>query len=196
MARVADVQHGMGGMVLISGESGVGKSRLMLEIAARATDRGVKVLFGHCLPDQRRALGAFHAVFESIADHCREEGMVTTDRILAHRGRVLAQYFDGLAALPGQAAYANPAELPAGQALTRLYHYLWKTLTAFASNGLRRWRKSGHLCRPEVDQGANPKFQLSRGFTGASGNQERRERALATVRFAYAKAPRPRRTRA
>lgn len=61
---------------------------------------------------------------------------------------------------------------------------------------LRRWRKSGHLCRPEVDQGANPKFQLGRGFTGASGNQERRERALATVRFAYAKAPRPRRTRA
>ncbi|MBI2571648.1 MAG: hypothetical protein HYV63_31950, partial [Candidatus Schekmanbacteria bacterium] len=47
---------------------------------------------------------------------------------------------------------------------------------------LRRWRKSGHLCRPEFDQGANPKFQLSRGFTGASGNQERRERALATVR--------------
>jgi class 3 adenylate cyclase/tetratricopeptide (TPR) repeat protein len=42
-------QGGRGGLVLISGEAGVGKTRLGQEVAEVAERRGMVVLFGHCI---------------------------------------------------------------------------------------------------------------------------------------------------
>ena len=39
---------GQGGMVLLAGEPGIGKTRLAEELAAQATARGVLVLWGRC----------------------------------------------------------------------------------------------------------------------------------------------------
>jgi ATP/maltotriose-dependent transcriptional regulator MalT len=47
LQRVAAAELGQGGVVLISGEPGVGKSRLLGEIASRARARGWRVLVGH-----------------------------------------------------------------------------------------------------------------------------------------------------
>src|SRR3954463_3354870 len=40
---------GRSSAVLLAGDAGVGKTRLLDELAARATDRGVRVLVGHCV---------------------------------------------------------------------------------------------------------------------------------------------------
>src|SRR5579872_2345089 len=41
-------QGGAGGLVMIGGEPGVGKSRLAQEMAQEGRDRGFRVLTGHC----------------------------------------------------------------------------------------------------------------------------------------------------
>jgi predicted ATPase len=43
------LQRGEGGLVLVGGESGVGKTRLAMELARRARREGVQVLTGECL---------------------------------------------------------------------------------------------------------------------------------------------------
>jgi hypothetical protein len=49
-ARPAVGRHGAGpAMVLLAGDAGVGKTRLLVELADRARERGVQVLIGGCL---------------------------------------------------------------------------------------------------------------------------------------------------
>ena len=46
------IERGAGAMVLITGAPGVGKTRLATEIGAVASQRGMRVLRGHCYEDQ------------------------------------------------------------------------------------------------------------------------------------------------
>ncbi|WP_219412543.1 AAA family ATPase [Pseudonocardia nigra] len=47
-ARLDDAASGRGGLVLLSGEPGIGKSRLAAAVADRAGRRGMSVVLGHC----------------------------------------------------------------------------------------------------------------------------------------------------
>src|SRR4051794_22997243 len=49
MAHVQRAVEGRSSSVLLAGDAGVGKSRLLDELVARATERGVRVLVGHCV---------------------------------------------------------------------------------------------------------------------------------------------------
>src|SRR4051812_33443021 len=49
LAAVDRALAGRGSAVLLAGDAGVGKTRLLDELAARAADRGVRVLVGHCV---------------------------------------------------------------------------------------------------------------------------------------------------
>src|ERR671915_2496728 len=48
-AALADVIEGRPALVLVAGESGVGKSRLLAELERRATEQGALVLAGDCV---------------------------------------------------------------------------------------------------------------------------------------------------
>jgi serine/threonine protein kinase/predicted ATPase len=137
--EVQRMLRGQGGLVLVGGESGAGKTRLALELARKARARGVEVLAGEVrsgsaepgLGSAEVPLGAMRAVLQSIADRCREMGVKETERLLGRRGKLLAPYEPALEGLPGQEAHPEPAELPDDAARLRLFSEFAETLAAF-----------------------------------------------------------------
>jgi serine/threonine protein kinase/predicted ATPase len=129
--HLESAQSGAGRLVLIGGESGVGKTRLVMELARQAQAQELNVLAGECsaggapLHPLRRAL-------QAVADRCRELDASETERRLGRRGKVLAPYEPALASLSGLEAHSRPAELPPELARLRLFHDLAETLAAFA----------------------------------------------------------------
>jgi tetratricopeptide (TPR) repeat protein len=136
------LRAGRGALVFVGGESGIGKTRLAVEVAGRFRREGIAVLAGECLPagvgtresgdagavPLRPLLGALQA----IADRCREGGEAETERLLGPRGPVLARYEPALRDLPGHERWSEIEELPAEQARLRLFRYVAQTLAAHA----------------------------------------------------------------
>ena len=123
------LKGGQGGLVLIGGESGVGKTRLMTEMAGQAFRARMEVLQGRCEESERGlALNALRRPLQTVGDRCRERGLDEAERLLGRRGPVLAQYEPSLRSLPGQEEYDEPADLPMAAARLRLCRYLTETL--------------------------------------------------------------------
>jgi eukaryotic-like serine/threonine-protein kinase len=129
---VARLGQGESGLVLIGGESGVGKTRLAVELGREARMRGVRVLTGHS--GGAGPLNAFREVLQTVADRCRELGRPEAERLLGRRGPLLAPYEPVLASVPGLAAQPSPAELPPDSARLRLFGALADTLEALAGD--------------------------------------------------------------
>ncbi len=133
---------GMGALVLVGGESGVGKTRFAMEIALRARRKGHSVLTGEGLPLSGSAGGnrevqggplhPLRGVLQLLADRCRERGPEETKRLLGVRGRVLALYEPALAALPELENYPPPAQIRPEAMRLRLFGYLCEVLEILA----------------------------------------------------------------
>lgn len=54
-SALADCVRGRGRTILVSGEAGIGKTRLLREIAAEARGQGFAALFGHCSEAEKSA---------------------------------------------------------------------------------------------------------------------------------------------
>jgi hypothetical protein len=66
--RWAEAAAGRGGLVLVAGEPGIGKTRLVEELAERAAEDGAEVLWGHCFEGEwMPPYAAFAEVLETIA---------------------------------------------------------------------------------------------------------------------------------
>jgi serine/threonine protein kinase len=135
--QVARLGDGAGGLVVIGGESGVGKTRLAIEAARSAARSEVRVLAGECRPAGLEGAGilplhAWKPILEAVADHCRQHGPEEAERVLGRRAGVLAHHAPALGDLPGLEHHPPPERLPSFAALLRLYNYLTRTLVAWA----------------------------------------------------------------
>jgi predicted ATPase len=84
---------GQGGALFVIGEAGLGKSRLVREVAALARGRGVVVLLGRAVAEGRA--GSFRALSEALLGAFRG-GVPPNDPDLdpfrAHLGRIVPQW--------------------------------------------------------------------------------------------------------
>ena len=73
----------LGGLVVLSGDAGMGKTRLLAELAARAGDDGWRVVVGHCLGEAGSTLPYLPFV-ELLGRLFSDEPEVADDLIAAH----------------------------------------------------------------------------------------------------------------
>ncbi len=141
--RMRFEQPTMGDLFVVGGESGVGKTRLVMELASVANRAKMRVVTGECVPlatsdNGPRVQGAplhpFRALLQAIADYCLEHGPLETGRILGPRGKLLAPYEPALVDLPGQGNYPDPVPLPAEAGRFRLLNALGEALTRLCRN--------------------------------------------------------------
>ncbi|MFN7973510.1 MAG: serine/threonine-protein kinase [Acidobacteriota bacterium] len=109
---------GTGDAIVVRGESGIGKTRLVAEVARRLASRGFQVIAGECSPADPGgtrgagvALQPFAGVFAAAADLCRAGGAEATRALLGEEGRALT-VLPALAALPGGADLPRSRRCP------------------------------------------------------------------------------------
>lgn len=133
-------KQGRGGFALVGGESGIGKTRLLLELAGRAAAAGATIITGECEPVRQVMLDAethgeplhpFRRFLLAVADACRAGGPEVTARLLGGRGAVLARYEPALASLLPQAPPPPEGESPE-RARARVFGALESLLAAFS----------------------------------------------------------------
>ncbi len=139
--HLARAKAGEGALVLVSGESGVGKTRLALETGTLARRRGLEVITGECTPvgdssaDTPYGSGAplhpFRPLVEAMADRCVEVGAEERAHLFGDHAAVLAGYFPVLKTLPGVAELPPPPPLPSAAARERLFRALANSLTSY-----------------------------------------------------------------
>jgi hypothetical protein len=141
LARIVGKPHERAcSVTLISGESGLGKTRLLLELGGRAVAAGVTVITGECRPvgaialdwgARAEALHPFKNFLLTVADVCRTGGGEVSARLLEGRGAVLAAFEPALGELLGEQERKLP-ELSPELARTRVFAALEGLLDAFA----------------------------------------------------------------
>lgn len=125
-------------MLCISGNSGSGKTRLLMEAAAQAAREGVPTVLAECAPPvpgergDETPLGALRPLLQALGDALRERGPDETLRAGSFV-RVLGAYEERLLKLPGLSRDTEVAELPAVDAERRLHRALAEGLRFLTS---------------------------------------------------------------
>ena len=140
------VETGQGTLIVVGGESGVGKTFVASEIARRAHRRKLRTVVGGCAPiagtvstaSERggRPLNPLRGLLQAIADHCAEKGPAAARRILGEQALYLVPYEAALAPLVGPIDAARvEADLPSPAARERLLDCLMGVVSRFLEEG-------------------------------------------------------------
>ena len=124
---LARAENGEGAVVLLAGESGIGKSRLIAEFSGGARARGATVLVGECLQLTEGEL-PYAAIIAALRGLLRGgAGDEMNSAQDAERERLEALLHD-----LGSGAGAQPETTPASVAQARLFERLLDTISALA----------------------------------------------------------------
>lgn len=126
------LKRGKGGFVLIEGEGGIGKTRVVMEFGRELAREGMLVLTGECTEIGGRSLEVLLKPLQCIADRCQQRGVEETEKLIGRRGKLLAMYEPAMINLPGQDKYQEPVELPPEATRVRLFSYLSETFGTLA----------------------------------------------------------------
>jgi tetratricopeptide (TPR) repeat protein len=141
--QVQQCLHGRGGRAFLAGESGIGKTRLAVEVATQAKRLGLRVVMGTgAVLDADRSyeegaavagtLHAFRPLLQLVADHCHQIGKGDVDALVGARAKILAAVQPALLWVPGIDRFPEPPPLSVDAARFRLLEALKETLGAFA----------------------------------------------------------------
>ena len=122
---------GLGGCVMLGGESGVGKTSVVAELARTATIQQLVVVAGECQPIGGGVLHPLVPLLGRIIDRAVEGGPAATATLFGNRARVLAAIEPNVSRVPGFAECPQPDDLPADAARARLLADLRETIAAF-----------------------------------------------------------------
>jgi class 3 adenylate cyclase len=122
-----EARRGRGGLVVLAGEAGIGKTRLASELARQARRLGSAVLWGGC--SEAELSLPYLPFVEAIGNYLAEEDVEALGRRLGPAGRELSQLFPQF----GDGRAAPPAS-DAGQAKLRLFEALVSLLAIPASD--------------------------------------------------------------
>jgi tetratricopeptide (TPR) repeat protein len=144
-AAIDRLSYYQGGRIVIGGGSGVGKTRLAMEMAREALHRGIPVVTCECLPRspagvqptagmRASPLHPFRSLLTAVADRCRHGGPQETALLLGPSGKVLVAYEPSLDELPGLRELPPPSPLPPELARARVFSALQEVLFSFAED--------------------------------------------------------------
>jgi len=135
-----DAENGHGGCVFISGESGIGKTRLLNELGSRALRQKMELVLGRCFDLSQTddgkagiegpAFQPFIPALQRVADTCHLAQGEVLRRRLAEVLPILAPYEPTLASV--DAGVAPPLELEPDLARARVLRALSEALKIFA----------------------------------------------------------------
>ena len=136
-ADLSKAREGTTRLVLLGGESGVGKTRLAAEVARSEAGGELSVLTGECASlgiDEAHGapLAPLTEVFHTIADRCRERGATEIENLLGVHGPLLSAFAPELKDLGGEGGWDAPEPLPARAARARLVRASVDALVALA----------------------------------------------------------------
>ncbi|MGA2829959.1 MAG: AAA family ATPase [Streptosporangiaceae bacterium] len=122
-AALEAAMTGHGGCVVITGEPGIGKSRLVLETAGRAAGRGIRVVTGRAVPQS--ATAAYRPLTDALVQLLRD-GAVPGDTTMEPWLPALGALLPGMAGLAPASGAASGEFSPGirGEALIQLLRRL------------------------------------------------------------------------
>jgi tetratricopeptide (TPR) repeat protein len=119
-----------GGLVMIAGESGAGKTRLALEAVKLGTESSATIVTCEC-PAGGGPFQPLRELFQAMVEHCLAGGRSEALRVFGAGAAVLALYSPELGELPGVAELPEPEPLPSAAARARVFRCLGDALHAF-----------------------------------------------------------------
>ena len=141
MLEGVDSSRKLGGLLLLGGESGIGKTSLAAEVARFAYQREYEVVTSECpaaspgRTERSLPLFPFRALLRRIVEHCVVGGPGTTARIVGPWQKLLASIEPAFRELATTSDAPEPTGLPVAAALERLLGALSETIIAFAHEG-------------------------------------------------------------
>lgn len=130
--QLGPLYEGEKSVVLLRGESGVGKTRLFLELAGQALFQDIKVLTSECLEHHPKPLSMFQPLFQAITDRARNAEPDTIPQILGPDSWAILPYSRELQSLPGQSENPTVLDLKPSQAYLLVSRALRHMLSTYA----------------------------------------------------------------